>query len=145
VEYKDMDGKKCGRPVVFNPPSTDLSLDAMGQTITYVMIANLELKMGLLSPTGRVPTKGKLRADASAAAKAERAQAEKAGKPYSGVVGHGIDTTWTGTAVPPIWLDQRASVNSSLGAQSRRYGIGYKPECFIYGPTGSTMTQGLPP
>lgn len=144
VEYKDMDGNKCDRPVVFDPPSTDLSLEATNETILYVQVANVELKLNLLSPSGRVPTKGTLRTAATAAAKAERNRAELAGTPYSGVVGHGIDTTWTGSAVPPIWLDQRASVNSSLGAQSRRYPLGYKPQCFIYGPTRSTMTQGLP-
>jgi RHS repeat-associated protein len=144
IVYKDMDGKKCDRPVIFNPPTTDLSLTAMDQTILYVQVANVELKLGLLSPTGRVPTLGPLRAAASAAARVERARADAAGTPYSGVVGHGIDTTWTGQAVPPVWLDQRPAVNGSLGGQSRRYPIGYKPQCFIYGPTGSTMTPGMP-
>ena len=53
------------------------------------------------------------------------------GRPYQGVVGHGPDTTWTGKAEGYRWLDQNYRVNSSLGGQSTRYPIGFKPTGFV--------------
>ena len=84
----------------------------------------------MLSPSGRVSTKGALRIEASAAAAAERARAAAAGTPYVGQVGHVPDTTWTGTAVGREWQDQIQRVNASLGGSSRAYPIGYRPTIF---------------
>ncbi len=87
----------------------------------------------------------------SEAAVAERSAALLAGQPYKGVVGHLPDRTWLGmypycqisSAYKPLaqksaerpgaswgWLDQDASVNSSFGAQSKRYPDGYEPTEF---------------
>ena len=93
--------------------------------------ANRALRSGGLSPTGRVSTKGRLRRQATREAAAERNRAEAAGQSYRGVAGHGPDTTWTGKPKPPEWQDEDWIVNSSLGAQARRYPLGYKPTEFI--------------
>ena len=101
------------------------------QARAAVESANRALQSGELSPTGRVSTKGMLRRDASRAAAEERARAAAAGQSYRGVAGHGPDTTWTGQPVPPEWQDMDFIVNSSIGAQARRYPIGYRPTEFI--------------
>jgi hypothetical protein len=96
-----------------------------------VEAANRALQSGSLSPTGRVSTKGLLARLAGRARAVERARAGAAGRPYRGVAGHGPDTTWTGKPNPPEWQDEDWIVNSSLGAQARRYPIGYRPTEFI--------------
>ena len=98
----------------------------------YVSIANLSIAEGYMSATGRVSTKGAMRAAASRSAAAERARAAAAGTPYRGVVGHGPDTTWTGRPDAPFWLDMNHSINSSLGRQSLDYPLGFKPRRFIF-------------
>ncbi len=45
---------------------------------------------------------------------------------------HVPDTTWTGTPEPYGWLDLTPVVNTSLGGQSNRYPIGYKPTGFVF-------------
>lgn len=118
----------------------------------YVGTANHAHRIGALSPKGRVSTKGPLGVAGSKAAAGERAGGAARGVPYRDVVGHGPDTTWTGKAVPPVWLDQSRSVNSSLGAQAAHYPLGYRPTGFTVGaPRAATpmfrmsLPPGLPP
>lgn len=122
-------------PVVFKPHKKVTS-DHHQQYRDYVDGCNRALKKGELSPTGRVSTKGKLRDDASAAAKKERLDNPKL---YEGkVAGHVPDSTWTGKPEPSEWHPEDQAVNSSLGGQSRRYPIGYKPTSFHYDPGDGT-------
>ena len=93
------------------------------QVKNYVQGCNEALEAGKLSSTGRVSTKGTLRAEASFAAKAERLRANELGNPYKGHVGHVPDTTWTNSATPFKWEDYDPVVNTSLGGQSLRYPI----------------------
>jgi len=61
-------------------------------------------------------TKGTLRSQASAAARAERLRAARAGTPYAGQCGHVPDAAITGQAVPPSgWLDMTGISNSVAG------------------------------
>jgi hypothetical protein len=124
-------GRPMSGPVIFNAPpnATQAQID---QTRAYVEGSNEALRAGALSPTGRVSTLGQLRTAATLAANQERARALAAGTPYQGVVGHVPDTTWTGTPHPHSWLDLDRRVNSSLGGQSLRYPIGYRPTEFIF-------------
>ena len=112
------------------PPNATPELKAQVQI--YVDGYNAALKAGRLSKTGRVSTKGALRDQASDAAKKEARRARKAGTPYKGHVSHVPDTTWTGTPEPYCWEDFDPIVNTSLGGQSRRYPIGYKPTGFVF-------------
>lgn len=118
--------------VVFVDPVGGTTLQGQNMIREAVALGNLAEQNGFLSPTGRVSTLGALRADASAAAAAAREAAAEAGTPFRYVVGHGPDTTWTNRPVSPYWQDVLASINSSLGSQSRRYPIGYKPTGFVY-------------
>lgn len=116
-------------PVVFKA-RPDLTSAEIAGLKEYVDVGN-EIRLdGELSATGRVSTAGDLRDLADRAASAERARAAEAGTPYQGVVGHGIDTTWTGDPVPRVWLDQTSRLNSSLGGQVGRYPLGYTPTIF---------------
>lgn len=125
-------GESMRGPVVLQDPVKGASLAQQAQIREYVAVANLAIDEGYMSPTGRVSTTGRMRADASAAASAERARAMAAGKPYSGVAAHGPDTTWTGLAQPPFWMDHDSSINSSIGRQAQNYPLGYRPTRFIY-------------
>ena len=61
-------------------------------------------------------TDGQLRADASAAARAERLRAARNNTPYSGQAGHVPDTAVTGQANPPGgWLDMPGHSNQVAG------------------------------
>lgn len=61
-------------------------------------------------------TDGALRAEASAAARAERLRAARAGVPYRGQAGHVPDTAITGLAQPPGgWLDMPGYSNQVAG------------------------------
>jgi len=61
-------------------------------------------------------TDGALRAEASAAARAERLAAARSGTPYSGQAGHVPDTAITGQASPPAgWLDMPGTSNQVCG------------------------------
>jgi hypothetical protein len=101
----------------------------------YCDAANCALEAGYLSETGRVETKGRVSAAAQRAATRERRLAEREGRPYSGVVGHGPDTTWTGKPEAYEWIDMSREINGSLARQSAEYPIGYKPTVFelLYG------------
>lgn len=118
-------------PVRFRPPP-GATAEEIAQVRAYVDGCNAALCAGQLSPTGRVSTQGALRADASRAAAAERARAASAGTPYSGHAGHVPDTTWTGSAEPPAWMDLTPRVNTSLGGQSAHYPVGYRPTVFEF-------------
>src|SRR5699024_3473541 len=121
------DGDTSG-PVVFYDPKSGAT-DAQQQQIRdYVDGCNEALQDGYISPTGRVSTSGSRRRRASAAAAMERN-----GGAYTGHAGHVPDTTWTGVPDPHSWLDLDASINNSLGSQSKRYPLGYKPDRFYYG------------
>ncbi|RKP48432.1 LysM peptidoglycan-binding domain-containing protein [Trinickia fusca] len=125
-------GEAMSGPVVLRDPVAGATPGQVEQIRQYAAISNLAIDEGYMSPTGRVSTAGEMRDDASAAAREERKAAEAEGRPYTGVVGHGPDTTWTGRPVSPFWLDMDSSINSSLGRQAQNYPIGYKPTRFIY-------------
>jgi hypothetical protein len=118
-------------PVVFRAPEGATAAE-IAQLRAYVEGSNEALRNGVLSPVGRVSTKGTLRTDASIEAALERARAVEAGAPYQGHAGHVPDTTWTGNPVPHSWLDLSPRINSSLGGQAGRYPLGYKPTEFIF-------------
>lgn len=118
--------------VLIRRPAKGATAAQDAQIREYVAIANLSIAEGFMSATGRVSTKGSLRAAANRAAAAEWRRAKKAGTPYRGVVGHGPDTTWTGRPDAPFWLDMDHTINSSLGRQSQDYPLGFKPRRFIF-------------
>jgi hypothetical protein len=64
---------------------------------------------------------------------AERMEAAENGTPYKDHAGHVPDKTWTGDPNPYKWLDMSPRLNASLGAQARRYPLGYKPTEFKAG------------
>ena len=116
-------------PVVFKPRK-NVKPHEHQEYRDYVDGCNRALKKNELSQTGRVSTKGKLRIDASNAAKKERLDNPEL---YKGkVAGHVPDSTWTNNPEPPEWHPQNRKVNSSLGGQSKRYPIGFKPTSFHY-------------
>jgi hypothetical protein len=129
--------------------------DEVRQLREYVERSNIAARNGQLSPTGRVRTEGTLlRSLADNAVDRERRRAETAGMPYKGVVGHVPDPTWTGQPEPPQgWLDESLKINSSIGAQSRKYDYGYHPSEFVVedlrqdpqlsatGPNGFLLTE----
>lgn len=119
-------------PVIFKPPKAGASAAEMDQIREYTAGCNKALEDGALSPTGRVSTGGKLRAEASAAAREEGRRAAAAGEPYAGNVGHVPDTTWVGKPNPPSWQDLTEQVNKSLGAQARNYPLGWMPTRFVF-------------
>ena len=120
-------------PVEFSPPPNATAAE-IAEVKNYVAVCEQARCSGQLSSTGRVGTSGTLRRQASGAAAAERRRAQAAGTPYSGVVGHGPDTAWTGNPVAPVWIDMSPRVNSSLGGQVGRYPVGYIPTRFIFKP-----------
>ncbi|MBS2965650.1 hypothetical protein KGA66_21545 [Actinocrinis puniceicyclus] len=132
AEILDPKGEVKAGPVTFRPPKGGASPDEIAQMRQYVAGCNKALEDGALSPTGRVSTSGKLRAEASAAAREEGRRAAAAGTPYAGNVGHVPDTTWVGRPNPPSWQDLAEKVNKSLGAQARGYPVGYKPTRFLF-------------
>ena len=125
-------GEAMSGPVVLQDPVAGATRAQAYQIREYADIGNLSILEGYMSPTGRVSTEGVTRRLASSAAAEERVTAAVEGRPYTGVVSHGIDTTWTGRPVPPFWLDHDLSINSSLGRQAQNYPLGYKPTRFIY-------------
>ncbi|WP_216211176.1 putative T7SS-secreted protein [Amycolatopsis aidingensis] len=118
-------------PVTFRPPP-NATPEEVAQVQRYVEACERAREAGALSDTGRVSTAGELREAASEAARAERLAAKEAGQPYSGHVGHAPDTTWTGKPDAFEWHDQTPRVNSSLGAQARRYPVGHQPSNFEF-------------
>ena len=130
AEAATADARLSG-PVTFRPPP-QATAEEIAQVRAYVDGCNAALCDGNLSPSGRVSTQGPLRADAHRAAALERARAAAAGDPYSGHAGHVPDTTWTGSAVPPSWMDLSPRVYSSLGGQAAHYPIGYQPTEFVF-------------
>lgn len=117
-------------PVVVRAPK-NATPDQIAQVKRYVAGSNRALKAGQLSPTGKVSTKGTLRDQASAAARAERAANPAA---YTGKhAAHVPDTTWTGKPTPPSWDAQDGRVNTSVGGQSNAYPVGFTPTKFVYG------------
>jgi hypothetical protein len=125
-------GSPTSGPVVLRDPVAGATDAQVQQIRQYADLANLSIDEGYMSSSGRVSTSGALRVEASAAAREERFVAAAEGRSYTGVVGHGPDTTWTGKPVAPYWLDMDHSINSSLGRQAQNYPIGYKPTRFIY-------------
>lgn len=125
-------GENSG-PVIFRPRD-DWTPEQIEQAREYTARSQEVLERGQLSPTGRVSTQGELRTEASIDAANERARAAAAGDPYgSQHAGHVPDTTWTGKPQPPGgYMPLDPSVNSSLGSQSQRYPIGYKPTEFRF-------------
>jgi RHS repeat-associated protein len=125
------EGRPMSGPVEFRAPAGSTA-EEIAQARAHVKGVNEALQAGELSPTGRVSTKGELRTDANVEAARERARAASEGVPYQGNAGHVPDTTWTGRAKPHSWQDLSPRLNKSLGAQARRYPIGYKPTEFIF-------------
>ena len=122
---------KLGGPVEVKAPpgATD---EQIAQVKAYVDGSNKALEVGALSPTGRVSTKGKLRQEASRAARIEGKRAAETGDLYKGHVGNVPDTTWVGKPDPHSWLDLDPKVNMSIGGQANKYPIGYKPTEFKF-------------
>ena len=118
-------------PVRFRPPP-GATADEVDQVRRYVDGSNRALENGHLSPDGRVSTQGDLRRQASNAAARERTRAAAAGDPYEGHAGHVPDTTWTGAAEPPEWMDMSPRVNTSLGGQAGGYPVGFRPTGFEF-------------
>ncbi|WP_018351941.1 DUF6244 family protein [Longispora albida] len=100
--------------------------------VEYVEGAQRALEAGQTPVTGRVSVRGQLNKDKERAAELERRRAQAAGEPYGELVAaHLPDTTWTGVADPPQgWGRHTHRMNSSLGSQSARYPVGYRPESF---------------
>jgi hypothetical protein len=119
-------------PVVYKGLS-DLTAEEQAQFQAYLDGANEAAQLGLLSPTGRVTTTGPIEQAAKKLAMAERKRAAEDGIPYQGDAGHVPDKTWTGDPAPYKWLDMSPRLNASLGAQARRYPLGYKPTEFKAG------------
>ena len=126
----DKQNKNSGKVEFKAPP--DATAEEIEQVKQYVAGCNKALAAGALSKTGRVSTKGRLRRQASRSASRERKTAIREGRPYSGQAGHVPDTTWTNNPEPFSWLDLDERVNTSLGAQSKKYSVGYKPTEFVY-------------
>ena len=126
----DKQNKNSGKVEFKAPP--DATAEEIEQVKQYVAGCNKALAAGALSKTGRVSTKGRLRRQASRSALRERKTAIREGRPYSGQAGHVPDTTWTNNPEPFSWLDLDERVNTSLGAQSKKYSVGYKPTEFVY-------------
>ncbi|WP_137790908.1 T7SS effector LXG polymorphic toxin [Bacillus sp. E(2018)] len=123
-------GELSGTVEVKAPPgATD---EQIAQVKAYVEGSNKALEAGVLSPTGRVSTKGKLRQEASRAARLEGKRAADNGEAYKGHVGHVPDTTWMGKPDPHSWLDLDPKVNMSIGGQANKYPVGYKPTEFKF-------------
>ncbi|MGM0805614.1 MAG: ribonuclease YeeF family protein [Bacillota bacterium] len=123
-------GELSGTVEVKAPPgATDEQIE---QVKAYVEGSNKALEAGVLSPTGRVSTKGKLRQEASRAARLEGKRAADNGEAYKGHVGHVPDTTWMGKPDPHSWLDLDPKVNMSIGGQANKYPVGYKPTEFKF-------------
>lgn len=145
VKLKGLGPLKGPVDLEFPPSATRLE---MAESHAYTAAGNHAHRIGALSPTGRVSTTGPLkRANAQAISSESKAAAAR-GVPYRGVVGHGPDTTWTGNAIPPVWLDQTKRVNSSLGAQARHFPLGFQPTGFTVGnPRSATpmFRMNLPP
>jgi hypothetical protein len=121
-------------PVLFRLPK-NATPRQIANADEYCRAANRARDLGQLSPTGRVSTKGTLRAEADAAAAAERRRAARAGDAYGRdeAAAHLPDTTWTGTPDPPQgWSKHDSTANTILGSQSRQYPEGYKPTRFDY-------------
>ncbi|MEU5874212.1 hypothetical protein AB0A73_21980 [Glycomyces sp. NPDC047369] len=124
-------------PVIFSIPRRldgKLSTEHRRQAQEYIDAGNQALRDGKLSASGRVrpsqdPT---LKNEKEMAARRERDRAEAAGEPYGDLVAaHLPDTTWAGTAQPPGgWGRHDEVINSSLGSQSDKYPVGYKPNGF---------------
>ncbi len=125
-------GDPMSGPVVLRRPVAGATAGQEQQIRQYADVSSLAIAEGYMSPTGRISTKGQLRAAANYAARAERLEANIAGRPYVGVVGHGPDTTWTGRPVSPFWLDMDGPINASLGRQAQDYPLGFKPTHFVY-------------
>ncbi len=128
-------------PVEFNVPRSlkgSLTREQREQAQEYVDAANEALKAGKLSPTGRVRPSDdpQLKIDKEKAADAERRRAELAGEPYGDkAAAHLPDTTWAGSAQPPGgWGRHDVTINASLGSQSDKYPVGYKPTVFRLHP-----------
>lgn len=102
----------------------------------YCDAANKALSEGKLSVTGRVRVDGVLKDAKESAAAAERSRAEAAGAPYgANHASHLPDTTWSGTAKPPGgWASHTPKVNTSIGSQSAKYPVGFKPTGFDVKP-----------
>ena len=120
--------------VVFRTPATGAAATSVevAEIREATALADLSVREGYMSPTGRVSTTGPLRLLADKAARAERFAAEQAGRPYAGVVGHGPDTTWSGLAEAPFWQDMSGRINSSLGRQALDYVTGFTPLRFVF-------------
>lgn len=90
------------------------SLDEVNAIKEYARRANDYLEK--VGPQEVKPTAGILRRAASAAARAERQRAERAGTPYQGQAGHVPDTAISGQPEPPAgWLDMPGFSNQVCG------------------------------
>lgn len=98
----------------YNISTTSMSAAERAATIEYAQRTNAWLAQN--GPVRVQPTAGTLRSQASAAARAERLRAARAGQPYQGQAGHVPDKALTGQAAPPGgWLDMPGTSNNVAG------------------------------
>uniref|UniRef100_UPI0013E40A06 hypothetical protein n=1 Tax=Actinacidiphila soli TaxID=2487275 RepID=UPI0013E40A06 len=100
---------------VVDIPTTKLVTQAEKDALNeYVKRTNAWLAAN--GPKAIQSTQGQLSRESSAAARAERLRARRAGTPYTGQAGHVPDSAISGTAQPPAgWLDMPGKSNSVAG------------------------------
>jgi hypothetical protein len=98
----------------YNIATTGMTAAERQAVVEYAQRSNAWLAEN--GPVTVQATAGTLRSQASAAARTERLNAERAGTPYQGQVGHVPDTALTGLANPPAgWLDMPGTSNNVAG------------------------------
>jgi hypothetical protein len=115
-------GARASSP--YNISTTGMTSAERQAVIEYAQRTNAWLAQN--GPTTVRSTAGTLRSQADAAARTERLNAERAGRPYQGQAGHVPDTALTGLPNPPAgWLDMPGRSNSVVGGGlSSRIGQG---------------------
>ena len=118
-------------PVIFSAPSKGATPNETGQAQEYADAANRARREGRISSRKKLDFSAIKAKDRAALQERKRAEAE--GKPYGDdVAAHLPDTTWGGDGNPiEGWGRHTKGVNSSLGAQSAKYPVGYRPTEFM--------------
>jgi len=108
--------------IAYDIRTAGLSTDEVSAIREYARRVNAWLEEA--GPQTVRSTAGRLRREASAAARAERVRAARAGRPYTGQAGHVPDTAISGMPDPPAgWLDMPGVSNPAAGgALGRRLG-----------------------
>ena len=100
--------------IAYDIRTAGLSTDEVSAIREYARRVNAWLEEA--GPQTIRSTAGRLRREASAAARAERVRAARAGRPYTGQAGHVPDTAISGMPDPPAgWLDMPGASNPAAG------------------------------